>query len=460
MASPQVNALRGLLGELRIFLFFCKIFGCAPVYINSENTRVIVSRKAKFYNLSVALVLLFYTLYDLKVRLTDKTKYSDRLSLFCDLCSLIFATSAALTFILCSCTLKQRDVDTFCLRLISMDTYMNHIKHTALLRLGSSHKRATASLSVYFTVATGYSFFLIEKSYYFLPVMRVLYIQALTNIITIQFLVFNLLARRGFGQVNKYLLQLFGMHTEDVLTIKITEALCSYSVNKASQREKYLFVSYIHLHTTSIKTDDETPFNEALQNYEILLTRKSFKLLRMLRKVYCLLHQTALSVNNAYGVQNLVEISSYFVGIVVNMHLLAVSVFDSGGSLREPLKTHKLLRLSLWTGLMVLRLMIIAYSSEMIVQEANRTQRLVTKLQMLPVPAGSGCQEELQLFEEQLARSPLHYSAAGFFTLDVSLLKSFVAAITTYLVILIQLEIPDTNKQQYNVTGSVSQGGG
>ncbi|XP_046998153.1 gustatory and pheromone receptor 32a-like [Schistocerca americana] len=89
----------------------------------------------------------------------------------------------------------------------------------------------------------------------------------------------------------------------------------------------------------------------------------------------------------------------------------------------------------------------LTYSSEMVVQEASRTQRLVTKLLMLPVPASSGCQEELLLFEEQLARSPLHYSAAGFLALDLSLLKSFVAAVTTYLVILVQFQIPDTNKE-------------
>ncbi|XP_049961945.1 putative gustatory receptor 2a [Schistocerca serialis cubense] len=153
------------------------------------------------------------------------------------------------------------------------------------------------------------------------------------------------------------------------------------------------------------------------------------------------------SVNNAYGVPNLSEISSYFVCIVMNMYFFVIYLFDIDSTLQGPQKTHTLLSLSLWTGLMVLRLVILAYSSEMVVQEASRTQRLVTKLQMLPVPASSGCQEELLLFEEQLARSPLHYSAAGFFALDLSLLKSFVAAVTTYLVILVQFQIPDTNKE-------------
>ncbi|XP_047115974.1 putative gustatory receptor 28b, partial [Schistocerca piceifrons] len=242
----------------------------------------------------------------------------------------------------------------------------------------------------------------------------------------------------------------FSMFTEDDLNVRLTEALQSSSVKETSQHYTHVITKQVHQHEMSTLPDVEKLSIRSQQNTsnhaQMLLTRNSCTFLRKLRTVYCLLHQAVIMINRAYGVQNLFIITTCLVCIVVNMHAVTVTLLRLNNALHGDLRIYTVVRISLWTGMMVWRIVGICYSSEVVTREASRTQHLVTKLQMLPFPAGSGVQEELQLFAEQLTHSPIHYSATGFFTLDVPLLKSIAAAVTTYLVILIQFSLSDTNK--------------
>ncbi|XP_047115977.1 putative gustatory receptor 28b [Schistocerca piceifrons] len=179
-----------------------------------------------------------------------------------------------------------------------------------------------------------------------------------------------------------------------------------------------------------------------------MVTEEDASQLRNLRKVYCLLVEMGKAVNAAYGVQNLVEVVSCFVSTVTYIYISIVVYLDLKPVWPGIPRGQVIIMFSLWIGLMVGRLLTTAYSSDMVVQETSRTQRLVQKLLLLPLPARSGCQDELQLFGEQMARSRLRYSAAGFFTLDLSLLRSFTATVTTYVVILVQFGLSDASKQQ------------
>ncbi|XP_049813757.1 putative gustatory receptor 28b [Schistocerca nitens] len=237
------------------------------------------------------------------------------------------------------------------------------------------------------------------------------------------------------------------MSTEDDLNIRIAEALQVSSVKEDLHHDTHA------VHPHQILTIPEDGIHSGRQqqntsnNTDMLLTQDRCTLIRKLRKVYCLLDQSVKTVNSAYGVQNLTQISSCLACIVVETYGIAVNLHGLSNALNGDQRILNVVHISLWTGLMVWRIVGISYSCEMVIQEARRTQRLVTKLQMLSLSASSGVQEELQLFGEQLAGSPLHYSAAGFFTLDLSLLKSIVGAVTTYLVILIQFSLADTNVQ-------------
>ncbi|XP_049786185.1 putative gustatory receptor 28b [Schistocerca cancellata] len=254
---------------------------------------------------------------------------------------------------------------------------------------------------------------------------------------------------RWFGQLNTYLLQFFSISTEDDLNFRIAEALQVSSVKEDLHHDTHAVSPHQILTIPEHEIHSRRQQQNTSNNNELLLTQDRCTLLRKLRKVYCLLDQSVKTVNSAYGVQNLTQISSSLICIVVETYGIAVNLHGLSNALHGDLRIINAVQLSLWFGLMVWRIVGICYSCEMVIQEARCTQRLVTKLQMLSLPASSGVQEELQLFGEQLARSPLRYSAAGFFTLDLSLLKTIVAAVTTYLVILIQFSVADTNVELF-----------
>ncbi|XP_049961939.1 putative gustatory receptor 28b [Schistocerca serialis cubense] len=157
-----------------------------------------------------------------------------------------------------------------------------------------------------------------------------------------------------------------------------------------------------------------------------------------LKKVHDLLSDLAKTVNAAYSVQNLIEVTSSFVNIVINVylvvaHFLRVGVIWSGES-----SGAILVRYLPWALMSVWRLVGIVYSSEVVVQEANHTEQLVGKLSLLSPLVGRVHHTALEKFSQQLRCSRLRYHAAGFFLMDRSLLTGCVSAITTYIVILVQ----------------------
>ncbi|XP_049828968.1 putative gustatory receptor 28b [Schistocerca gregaria] len=314
----------------------------------------------------------------------------------------------------------------------------------------SLHKWTTIALAIYWTLTYSVFLWINLNSLALVPLMRVLFTHSVVNVVLVQFIVFNMVVRSWFGQLNMYLLQCFSMCTEDDLNVRVTEALQSSSVKKDTQHDTHVTIRQIHVHEMPTVPKAEIlsirPHQNTSNCVEILLTRNSCTLLRKLRAVYSLLYQAVTMVNSAYGIQNLIVITSCLMSIVVYMYAITFNLFSSNNGLYGD-RTHTIVRISLWTGLLVWRIIGICYSSEVVIREANHTQRLVTKLQMLSLPASCGVQEELQLFGEQLACSPPHYSASGFFTLDLTLLKSIVAAVTTYSVILIQFSHSDTNMQ-------------
>ncbi|XP_047115976.1 putative gustatory receptor 28a, partial [Schistocerca piceifrons] len=99
----------------------------------------------------------------------------------------------------------------------------------------------------------------------------------------------------------------------------------------------------------------------------------------------------------------------------------------------------------------------ITYSSEVVRREFGNTERLVKKLLLLPTPVDRSCSAELQLFAQQLAGRSVSYSAAGLFSLDLSMVRPAVATATTYLVVLVQFGLSDISKQSNNESNYLNE---
>ncbi|XP_047116134.1 putative gustatory receptor 28b [Schistocerca piceifrons] len=165
--------------------------------------------------------------------------------------------------------------------------------------------------------------------------------------------------------------------------------------------------------------------------------------------MHSLLIDIARVVNSGYGVQNAVEITSSFVHVVMNCYMIFVHVLEFADPLVNESKRHTTIVLLFlpWTIMSVLRIVSIVYSCEVVVQEASRTEQLVNKLLLLSPRGNSGHHVALKSFAQQMSCSRLSYSAAGLFSIDKPLLTTWVAATTTYLVILVQFGLNDSSHQ-------------
>ena len=158
---------------------------------------------------------------------------------------------------------------------------------------------------------------------------------------------------------------------------------------------------------------------------------------RALRIIWDVLCDISSSVNSMYKLQILFCIVSAFIEITTNlsysiikMPLIALSnaVFD-----------HALLSQIIWALMPFLLLFWITATCSAACGEANRSVTLLQKLLLLPElhPASAA---EVQLFLQQVRDRKPKFTAWDVFTINYSLLGSAVGAITTLLVILVQMQ--------------------
>jgi hypothetical protein len=91
----------------------------------------------------------------------------------------------------------------------------------------------------------------------------------------------------------------------------------------------------------------------------------------------------------------------------------------------------------IWCLMLIVFLLIIVLASDMTAQESRKLQILIQKL-ALCTELSYETLNELRALSVQLNNMQVTFSAAGFFSLDLPFMYSFVGAICTYIVILAQ----------------------
>ncbi|XP_049961944.1 putative gustatory receptor 28a [Schistocerca serialis cubense] len=173
--------------------------------------------------------------------------------------------------------------------------------------------------------------------------------------------------------------------------------------------------------------------------------------LKQLQRAHFLLCEVSRNIDNFYSIQNLLQLISCFVCTVSYTYAFVMNVFKLKISTSKYAEDHIALSCFLLVIVNIWWLGSITYSSEVVRREFGNTGRLVKKLLLLlPTPVDRSCPAELQLFAQQLAGRSVSYSAAGLFSLDLSMVKPAVATAATYLVVLVQFGLSDISKQSNN----------
>jgi hypothetical protein len=177
----------------------------------------------------------------------------------------------------------------------------------------------------------------------------------------------------------------------------------------------------------------ESP-NISIQNSWLHKEKLRFRALRI---IWDALSDISSSVNSLYGLQILLCIVSAFIEITTNLSysITALKAKDfSNEGLYQKVATP-----IIWALIQFLLLFWTSATCNAACVEANRSVTLLQKLLLLPElqPASAS---ELQSFLQQVRDRKPNFTALDVFTINYSLLGSTVGAITTFLVILVQMQ--------------------
>ncbi|PNF39148.1 hypothetical protein B7P43_G01351 [Cryptotermes secundus] len=162
-----------------------------------------------------------------------------------------------------------------------------------------------------------------------------------------------------------------------------------------------------------------------------------------LRQAYSDLYDITELINKIYGYRILLEIAYNFVSLVSYLfYALEVLTKDKKtGDRNGTDESSIMLQVAsslCWVTQNMVRAFAVSASCFAASDEARRTGSVVHKLLLRQTLKGD-TSAELQLFWSQLMSNKVEFTAAGFFTVNLSLVYSMVGAATTYIIILIQL---------------------
>lgn len=165
---------------------------------------------------------------------------------------------------------------------------------------------------------------------------------------------------------------------------------------------------------------------------------KEFRQLYRLRCVNDVLSDMVSSVNSTYGLQILLSITMAFMSVTTCLYFgidFAMRLQEDEGD--QGKHQYALILCLIWAAVGTFRTVMITSSCNAVSGEAGRTSVLLHKLLLVP-SLRPDTLTEVQLFLHQAASRPTKFTASDFFTVSHSTLCSFIGAVTTYLVILLQ----------------------
>ncbi|PNF33539.1 hypothetical protein B7P43_G17406 [Cryptotermes secundus] len=161
-----------------------------------------------------------------------------------------------------------------------------------------------------------------------------------------------------------------------------------------------------------------------------------------LRSTYNLIYEATLLANSVYGISIIFALVYCFVSTVSNTYYTILDSFRNFDKLENKLSniqyyvsTH-----ILWVIISVGKTVAVSGSCHMVEEETKALANNLQKLQLHHL-IRPDVLLQLQQFSTQVAENSIHFTAFGFFSVNLSLLYAFIASSATYVIILIQFRL-------------------
>ncbi|KDR13678.1 hypothetical protein L798_12324 [Zootermopsis nevadensis] len=161
-----------------------------------------------------------------------------------------------------------------------------------------------------------------------------------------------------------------------------------------------------------------------------------------LRITYNHIYEATILANSVYGISIILTLMHCFVSTVSNTYFTFLDNFTNFDQLEKKLSNvgYYIATHILWIFISVGKTIAISGSCHMVKEESKILVNNLQKLQLLH-PIRSDVLLQLQQFSTQVSENSIHFTAFGFFSVNLSLLYAFIASSVTYVIILIQFRL-------------------
>ncbi|XP_070156530.1 putative gustatory receptor 28b [Polyergus mexicanus] len=164
---------------------------------------------------------------------------------------------------------------------------------------------------------------------------------------------------------------------------------------------------------------------------------KILHLIQTLRHLHLEVTRIARQINHTYCLQLLLEMAVHFTVVTVCFYCMYGALT---GQFHMIFHSEKLVAMIVWAGIYSLKIILVNSLCTGVSQEAYKTGEIMQSFD------GAGTdddmREEITQFTQQIVLNSLNFTASGFFSIDNTLTGKFFATVTTYVVILIQMNTP------------------
>ena len=178
--------------------------------------------------------------------------------------------------------------------------------------------------------------------------------------------------------------------------------------------------------------DEIEAFNGVEKNLKMTRIMEVEVLLK-LRRIYYHVYECVKIINFMYGLPILIHIVRSATGLISELYHFGILFYVHT-------EINFTLLVIIWTIVLLGPIIFLSVICDI---SASKTKDIGHKLQalLLDEEVSSDMMEQLKLFCQQMSNDRIVFTAAGLFDVDLSFLCKFLTSVTTYVVVLIQLNI-------------------
>ncbi|XP_066581967.1 putative gustatory receptor 28b [Prorops nasuta] len=215
----------------------------------------------------------------------------------------------------------------------------------------------------------------------------------------------------------------------------------------------YLAIAYFNARLVEVNNaiQDLLRKNWTEHQYDNLLTParsicvsdSSVSNLLQLKYIHTMLCEICNEIAEFYAAPILFGTTLTFYSLIYNAYYLVMPIVTNS----YPLTKIDAIDLATWIICLLYPLALATINNTLILKEFKKTGTIVHKL--LDNAVGTTIKTELKQFSQQLLHQNVEFTAYGIFPFDSSLLHMILAAVTSYLIILIQFQIGQNQQRKH-----------